>query len=159
MRRSVFSVPVVLLGTLVFQDVRATEYSYDLTTCFQGTITMVSTNEDMTVYGIEADGISRSESNKEFDGNTAHCVGIGKAGADGSIRQGYCKYLQPNGDVVVGGFKQVNKEKGVWTYLHGTGGFAGIAGGGTYEIVVRGKPLRPGTYSSCNRATGKYTLP
>ena len=151
---------VILLGALMTGSVYANEVNYDITTCSQGTITTVFKSKELTVFGIESFGIARSnDGNETFDGSTAHCVGTGKVTPAGSIRQGYCKYIRPNGDVVVGEWRRENDENGSWRYLHGTGTLAGIQGGGTNGTVVRGKPLKPGTYSSCGWAKGTYTLP
>ena len=160
MRTLNFLSRAVLIGALAAGSVHAAEVGYDITTCSQGTVTTVFKSKELTVFSIESFGIARSnDGNKTFDGSTAHCIGTGKVTPTGSVRQGYCKYIRPNGDELVGEWRRVNKEDGTWKYLHGTGTLAGIQGGGTNGSVVRGKPLKPGTYSSCVWAKGTYTLP
>lgn len=151
---------IAILGFVTVSASHAAEITYDITTCHQGTVTMLSKTKELTIFAVESNGISFSnDNNKTFDGNTAHCLGTVKINEQGSVRQGYCKYLRTDGEFVVGEWKQVDKQMGTWTYLQGTGSLAGIKGGGTYQRVVQGKPIHPGTYNNCGRATGKYTLP
>lgn len=151
---------LILAGSFAAAKVGATEGKYDITTCSQGTINMVYRSKELTVYSIESFGIARSnDGNDVFDGSTAHCIGTARIAPEGSVRQGYCKYIRPNGDVVVGEWRRDDSDVGSWKYLHGTGTLAGIQGSGTNGTVVRGKPLKPGTYSSCSWAKGTYTLP
>jgi hypothetical protein len=137
----------------------AAEQSYDITSCFSGTVTMVSASKELSVFSVELMGISRS--NKEggaFDNNSIHCVGTGQIALGSSIRSGYCKFMDTNGDFVIGRYEKANDE-GKWEFVQGTGKWEGIKGGGTNQEVATAKPIAPGTYQSCNRATGTFTLP
>ena len=152
-------VAAIVVGTIAFAPAADAEEPYDITTCIAGTVTVLTASDELTVTSIEARGISRSHhENKAFDNNTVHCVGLGKTTPGRSTLDGYCKYLDPNGDTVVG---RVRREggKGTWEFVHGTGKWQGITGGGTNEIVAQGKPITPGTFQTCTHATGISTLP
>ena len=73
---------------------------------------------------------------------------------------GYCKYLEPDGDFVVGEYKSdASGTKTDWKFLHGTGKWKGIQGTGQGTRITRAKSIKPGTSQGCNRETGTYILP
>jgi hypothetical protein len=150
----------VVLGVVMFSVVAHAAEPYDISYCSYGTVTMVSKTEELTVFSADVKGISWSNhENKAFDNNTYHCVSVVRVSPSERAANGYCKFLEPNGDFVVGEFRSVNSPQGNWKFLQGTGKWKGITGGGTNEPLRRGKPIAPGTFQSCRRATGTYTLP
>jgi hypothetical protein len=152
-------VAAIIVGMVAFAPAAYADQPYDITTCVAGTVSLLTASEELTVTSIEARGITQSRhENKAFDNNTVHCVGLGKIVPGSSTLDGYCKYLDLNGDFVVGHFRR-DGGKGTWEFVHGTGKWQGITGGGTNEIVAQGKPITPGTFQSCTHATGTFTLP
>ena len=150
---------IALVATFLFGVSAEAEETYDITSCWSGTVTLVSASKELTVYSIELRGISRS--NQEagaFDNNSVHCVGVGQIVAGSSTRSGYCKYMDTDGDFVVGQYERGDVE-GKWEFLQGTGKWKGIKGGGTNRDVAKGKPITPGTFQTCQKATGTFTLP
>ena len=150
---------IVFSGALVFGLAAHAEETYDITSCWSGTVAMVSADKELTVYSIELRGISRS--NQEagaFDNNSIHCVGVGQIVPGSSVRSGYCKYMDTDGDFVVGRYERRDVE-GKWEFLQGTGKWKGIKGGGTNRDVAKGKPITPGTFQTCSKGTGTFTLP
>jgi hypothetical protein len=104
-------------------------------------------------------GITMSnEPKKVFDNLSYHCVGVVKVEGDKSMRTAYCKFQDPDGDACVGETIQVGTE-GVWKFLQGTGKWKGIKGGGKNWPISNAKPIKPGTWQGCIRATGVYELP
>jgi hypothetical protein len=140
--------------------VNAKDYEYAISFCASGTTTVLSTTEEMTVLSYDVKGITWSThpTNKAFDKSTYHCVGIVRTGRAGLATHGYCKYMEPDGDFVVGEAMASGPE-GQWQFLEGTGKYKGIKGGGPNQPFVSGKPIVPGTSQNCRSATGKYTLP
>ncbi len=150
---------VMFSGALAFGVAAHAEETYDITNCWSGTVTMVSAHKELSVYSAELRGISRSnQEGGAFDNNSFHCVGIGQIIPSTSIRRGYCKYMDTDGDFVVGQYERDDKG-GKWEFLHGTGKWKGIKGSGTNRDVAKGKPITPGTFQACGRATGTFTLP
>jgi hypothetical protein len=140
-------------------SIAAAEQPYDITTCYSAKLTPMVNSEAMTIMAAELHGITQSHAeNKAFDNNTVHCVGVSRTMSGTSTSDGYCKYLDLDGDISVGRFTREGN-KGTWEFVHGTGKWQGITGGGTYEGVARGKPIVPGTIQSCSHATGTFTLP
>jgi hypothetical protein len=149
----------LLSGTLAFGVAAHAEETYDITGCWSGTVTLVSAHEELSAYSVELRGISRSnQEGGAFDNTSVHCVGIGQTIPGSSIRRGYCKYMDMDGDFVVGQYEREGNE-GRWEFLHGTGKWKGIKGGGTNRDVAESKPITPGTFQSCDSATGTFTLP
>jgi hypothetical protein len=153
------SIVAIIVGTIAFASAAAAEEPYDITTCSSWKLSSIVASEELTVTALDAFGITQSHhENKAFDNSTVHCVGVMTKMSDASTLDGYCKYLEPNGDIVVGRFKREGGN-GTWKFVHGTGKWKGIAGGGTYEVVAQGKPVAPGTFQGCTHATGTFTLP
>lgn len=150
---------IAFSGALAFGFVVHAEETYDMTGCWSGTVTLVSASKELTVYSAELRGITRSnQEGGAFDSNSFHCVGIAQIVPEGSIGSGYCKYLDTDGDFVIGRYERGDVE-GKWEFLQGTGKWKGIKGGGTNSDVTKSTPITPGTSQGCNRATGTFTLP
>ena len=117
-------------------------------------------SDEMTILSYDVKGITWSThpTNKAFDKSTYHCVGIVRAGPGGLANNGYCKYMEPDGDFVTGEYTATGPQ-GRWQFLQGTGKYTGIKGGGPNQPSVSGKAIVPGTSQGCYTATGKYTLP
>ncbi len=149
---------IALVATFLFSVSAEAEEPYDITSCFSGTVIVVTASEDLTISSVESRGISQSHhENKAFDNNTIHCVGLGQKTPEKSVSDGYCKHLDTDGDFVVGHYRSEGG-KGKWEFLHGTGKWKGIKGGGTNRSTA-GKPITKGTYQLCSRATGTFSVP
>ena len=132
--------------------------SYDITSCGASTITTVSTSQELTVLAIDIKGIARSTTEKKaFDNSTYHCASVLRIRGNERGGLGYCKFMDPDGDFVIGE-QAVGPGDTQWKFLHGTGKWKGISGGGTFIPVTTGKPIAPGTGQGCVRATGTYKL-
>jgi hypothetical protein len=126
--------------------------SYDITNCFSSTVTTVSATEELTVLNIDAKGITRSNSaDKAFDNTTYQCTSVVKVAGTQRSGLGYCKFMAPDGDFVVG---EQAFDPGKWKFLQGTGKWKGITGGGEFVPLTSGKPIVAGTAQGCFRATG-----
>lgn len=135
------------------------EIPYDITNCASSTITMISASEELTVFFIESKGITVSNHpSKAFDNSTYHCGGVTRVMKGKVSFLSYCKFLDPDGDMVVGESVGESPE-GKWTFLQGTGKYKGITGGGKNWSVTRGKPITPGTSQGCLKAVGTYKIP
>lgn len=133
--------------------------SYDITNCFASTVTTVSAAEELTVLNVDAKGITRSNAaNKAFDNATYQCTSVVKVAGTQRSGLGYCKFMAPDGDYLIGEQELDSTGGGKWKFLQGTGKWKGIAGGGEFVPVTSGKPIVPGTAQGCVRATGTYEL-
>jgi hypothetical protein len=131
---------------------------YDITNCGSTTITILYSSNELTILTLDGKGIAFSNHpNKTFDNATYQCVGVIRVAEGKAIATGYCKYLSPEEDIVVGEFYNVGPD-GNWKFIHGTGKWKGIKGGGKSKPITSGKPITPGTDQSCLRATGTFEL-
>jgi len=131
---------------------------YDITQCYSGTVTPMISGDKITILTFEHRGIATSNHpDKVFDNNTFHCIGIIRIVGKDIVQIGNCKYQSPDGSINVGEFTG-NQREGTWKYIYGTGKYEGIEGGGPWKIQTHGKPIAPGTFQNCNRATGKFNL-
>src|SRR5262249_11939872 len=117
--RTLFGLTVVL-GIAMSAAAAPVEQPYDLIRCSSGTFVTASASDELTVGSFEEFGIARSNhTNKLFDNWPFHCVRIQRVMGSQATVSGYCKYLAPNGDFVVGEFTSVGTE-GQWRFLQGT---------------------------------------
>jgi hypothetical protein len=134
--------------------------SYDVTNCGASTVTTVSATEELTVLSIDTKGITRSNSaNKAFDNATYECASVVSIAGSQRKGLGYCKFMVPDGDFVVGEQVLDSAGGGKWKFLQGTGKWKGITGGGEFVLLTSGKPIVAGTGQGCVRASGMYELP
>jgi hypothetical protein len=133
--------------------------SYDLTNCGASTVTTVSATEELTVMSVSTKGITRSNSaNKAFDNATYECASVVSVAGVQRNGLGYCKFMVPDGDFVVGEQVLDSTGGGKWKSLQGTGKWKGITGGGEFVPLTSGKPIVAGTGQGCVTATGTYEL-
>lgn len=150
----------IVLGLVMFIPVAQAEQPYDLTACGSGTITLLSTSKELTVYSIEGRGIVQDNlKSKLFDGCTWHAVGVVLIMDGKKTGLMYTKVMDPDGDFFVSKSTYVGPDERTGKILHGTGKWKGITGGGKSRVIIRGKPITPGTVQACSRTTGTFKLP
>jgi hypothetical protein len=86
------------------------------------------------------------------------CIGISKIVAGKPTGQGICKFMDKDGDFIVGETTSAGPE-GTWKAFYGTGKWKGITGSGKQMYITNSKPIVNGTFQNCSRATGTYELP
>jgi hypothetical protein len=131
----------------------------DILNCRSGTVTPLHADKDLTVNTVELKGVTMSRNaNKALDNSSSVCTGTVRIGSGDNASHGFCKYMDKDGDVVVLEWGGKPPSGGSWTFLNGTGKWAGVQGGGAWQTMPSPKPIAPGTVQSCNIATGEYTL-
>jgi hypothetical protein len=149
---------VIFFGLAMFIPVAQADQPqpYDITVCGSATVTMLSASKELTVFIVESRSITRSNhTNKHFDNATAHCGYVVRVMNGKMTGNGYCKFMDPEGDITVGE-TTIDGAEGTWKFLQGTGKWKGIDGGGKHRAITQGKPITPGTTQSCRRATGEF---
>jgi hypothetical protein len=151
---------VVLVGlALLVPAAQAEKKSLDIISCRSGTATLLSASTEATVLYVDAKGITVNSNDKIFQNQTGRCIGVISIINGKRTGNGYCKYMDPDGDFTLTEWTGSGKRgEGTWKYLYGTGKWKGVSGGGTYENAARGKPIAKGTYQRCGRAKGSYEL-
>jgi hypothetical protein len=150
----------VVLGVVLFSAVAQAAQPFDFTSCRSGTVDVLAKTEDMYVRSAVWNGIDQSHhENKLFDNWTHRCMAISADIAGKKLRNGYCKYMDPDGDFVVLDWPAAPGKPGTWKFLQGTGKWKGITGGGDYKVTKWGKPIEKGTFQFCIHVTGTLELP
>ena len=149
---------VFVFGCFIFTSVAHAE-PYDMTNCFSGESTMLVASKELVVFGYDLKGIVQDNlDTKAFANMSFQCVGITKIVAGKTTGQGICKFMDKDGDFIVGETTSTGLE-GTWKAFYGTGKWKGITGSGKHVYFTNSKPIVNGTFQSCNRATGTYELP
>lgn len=106
-------------------------------------------------WAIETPGASRPAA---LENAAVHCVGYLRIAKGKTWSTSACHFTNAAGDTFTGEAVSKPGEPGRWTFLHGTGKWKGIEGGGTYQVVSRGKPAG-GESALCLKHSGTYTVP
>jgi hypothetical protein len=142
---------------LTFYGSAAAE-DYDITNCSSTTITPIASGQDLTAFVADSKGITRaSPEKKAFDNNSFHCVSLVRLTRGQRSGSGFCRFVDPDGDSVVGDMV-LGPTDGTWTFAEGTGKWKGIKGGGKFVGITSAKPSVPGTAQAGSRATGNYEI-
>ena len=152
-------VVVILLGSAIFTSIASAESPFNVTTCFSGERTTVAESPEVTVSGSLTKGtwLSNHE-NKIFHNMTSQCAGILKIVAGKAYGFAYCKVMDPDGDFIIMENTLAAPEI-TFKFLHGMGKWHGIKGGGSGEVLMRPRPITPGTIQNCLRVSGTFELP
>lgn len=132
---------------------------YNITNCWGGDVTLLHKGEELSILGFDVQGVSMAnEGSTAFDGWSLQIIGTAKIENGKYSSTFYGIYKSPEGDVVIG---EGNREgtEGKWEFIHGTGKWKGITGGGTVQSLVTAPPIQPGTTQSCVKAAGTFELP
>ena len=150
---------IIVAGLVIFIPVAQAQTPFDITYCVSNTVTIISQSKELTVFGTEGKGIVISNhENKVFDSMTWHFVGINKTVEGKRTAIIYAKFMDPDGDTIVGEIL-VDEPVKELKFLQGTGKWKGIKGGGKGPGITKGKPIVPGTGQGCSRIVGTFELP
>ena len=156
--RRVSTLALALFG--LFPLTSAAGEPLEIMNCRSGTLNMLHAEKDLAVASFQLKGVSLSRNaNKALDNSSSVCVGVSRTGAaTDSASHGFCKYLDTDGDVVMVEWHGRPPKGGSWSFLGGTGKWAGVQGKGDWETMPAAKPIAPGTTQGCNLVKGEYTL-
>ena len=152
-----------VLGVIsLYATAAAAQQPFTNTVCRAGTISVLAKAENLMIYSLDHQGVSRDENDrKHFDNWTQRCVGTVGVFAGKPTGGGYCKSVDPaSGDMTMIDWASGDKPgTGTWRFVAGTGKWKGVSGGGTYTNFAPNRPTQEGTYQNCITAKGTYLLP
>jgi hypothetical protein len=134
---------------------------FDITFCGSTTSThTVLESKELTITTFEGKGTVRcNPENRAFDNSSYHLLGVSLQMGDKVTNFGYSKYMDSDGDFVVQeNLRPLDGTEATWKFLYGTGKWKGIKGSGKTTVVIRPKPIAPGTRQQCLRSTGTFQL-
>jgi len=139
------------------------ETPFDISLCVAGPVTALSSTDELTLLGVELKGVTISnQENKVFDSLFYHFFGVSRISHGQVDARGYSKITDVNGDLIFTETTTVGPlTKPSWKlkFLHGTGKWKGITGGGDVVSITRRSPLAEGTYRACYSIRGTFELP
>ena len=154
-------ISVIAIG-LSMSDARA-ETPFDISLCVAGPVTALSSTDELTLLGVELKGVTISNhQNKILDSLFYHFFGVSHISGGQVDARGYSKMTDVNGDLIFTETTTVGPlAKPNWKlkFLHGTGKWKGITGGGDVVSITRRSPLAEGTYRGCYSIRGTIELP
>ena len=149
---------IFVFGCCIFTSAVHAE-PYDMTNCMSGESTMLVASKELVVFGFDVKGIVQDNlDTKVFANMSFQCVGVNKIVAGQLTGQGICKFMDTDGDFIVGETTSAGPE-GTWKAFYGTGKWKGVTGSGKQMYITNSKPIVKGTFQNCSRATGTYELP
>ena len=132
---------------------------YDNIHCYGGELTIIKHTKAHIAYTMHLTGTLRSNLPDSPVGlMSSECVGAGSVMEGVAKSNGFCEFIDKDGDKYMGNWDRTEKE-GKWTVTNGTGKFTGVSGGGSIQLIAFPRGLSPGMFSGCSNSTGTYTLP
>ena len=138
---------------LLVPAVQAEKKSGEALICRSGNVTLLFASKEATIFAVDQKGIFVKT------GTTQSCNGTISIIAGKFVGGGYCKNMDSDGDITLTSWTLLKRGEGTFTFLHGTGKWKGVTGGGEFKTVKRGKPIAKGTYQNCGKSTFTYELP
>ncbi len=133
--------------------------TYENIHCYGGKLAMIKHTKAHIAYTIHFTGTLQSNLPDSPVGlMSSECVGVGSVMEGVAKSNGFCEFIDQDGDKYMGNWDRTGKE-GKWTVTTGTGKFTGISGGGSFQLIEFPRGLSPGMFSGCSNSTGTYTLP
>jgi len=155
-----------LVGTFIlFMSISVSQAQtpFDITGCFVGPATVLSSSEELVILSVELKGIIMSNhENKVFDNFIYHFLGVSRIMAGQVDARGYSKLTDLDGDFILTEtttFGPVAKTTWKWKFLHGTGKWKGITGSASLLPITKRGALVEGTWRGCYKLTGTFELP
>lgn len=152
----------MIIGALALANVEAQtmpkEGKYDYTSCFSGTTNVIEFSKTHSAMTYETVGNHRTNPlGGAFDMTAHHCVGMFSSLYGKTTNSHYCESTDMDGDkwmthAVCQGSKCASET------VAGTGKYEGMVRSGTEESVGAFPPVKPGTFTGCNRNAGTYKL-
>ena len=153
-------VPIIILACVVLFVTNAeAQQPFDISYCASGAMTTISASEGLVAISLDSKGIAWSNhENKVFDNMTFHCAVVGKFVGGKPIGNGICKYMDPDGDIVVWDLS-IDGPVDTLKAIQGTGKWKGIKAEGKAALITKTKSITPDTRQVCRKFTGTFELP
>jgi len=145
-----------VFGMVFFSPMAYAAEEFDTTGCYSGTVTMLHRSKELSpVMTLISNGIIMSNSeNKFLDNTTFHCEAVRRIVGKKMDTHGYCKYIDPDGDIIIVEITGTERK-----FLEGTGKYKGITGSFRPQPLARGKAVMPGNFHGCLKGKGTVELP
>lgn len=148
---------VVALGSAA--SVASAQQPFDVTYCSNAAVTRLHDADGVLVWALDGKGIAMSaEEGGLFNNMTSQCAIVGRSVGGKPSGNGYCKYMDPDGDVVVWEVA-INGPEDTFRAVQGTGKWKGIKAEGVAVLLTKAKPISPDLRQVCRRFKGTVEVP
>jgi len=156
---------LILAGPAIGEEM-VKEGSGENTLVYTGTFNVLPMEKELVQMTYETFGvIPDAAPESPLYNATVHCLGslLAKKGIYENDA-GLCSYTRPDGDVIFATYKATGKlgsrgGKGTWTFVGGTGKYAGIKGNGEFDRLPGFRPSAKGTFQGMNKSKGQWKIP
>src|SRR5512146_3070994 len=119
------------------------QQQFDVTYCATSNVTRLYDAQGTLVWSLDGKGIAFSNNDNGLLGNmTFQCAVVGQTVAGKPSGNGYCKYMDPDGDLIVWEIA-INGPDDTYKALDGTGKWKGITAQGSAVSTTKAKPISP----------------
>lgn len=154
----------MLFGTAAIAGDLPKEGTFSGTFSAYGTSKATAVGKELLLNAFDENGLSVG--NGLFDHMTWHCWGLFDITNAMAQHHGYCVVTDPAGDQIAGSFASDGRYpadaksiSGAFTFITGTGKYAGISGGNKYVGHPEFRTAAEGTFVIHNTFQGSYKLP
>lgn len=156
---------LVLFGLIILIPAAQAQQPFDITDYFYATATFLSSDPELTIFHSDVKGVIHDNGERKiFDRMVSHCLRSVKISTDKMTGVTYSKFTDSDGDFFITetSVEGIPMSEGTFKFLHGTGKWKGISGGGKGKFIfmTRGKQqINPSTFQGYLRMIGTYELP
>ncbi len=159
---------IIVIAVLCGSPVAAEEVNHYIAR--SADMAIVEMSETVRLFTFDDKGLIIGQIDKSaFHGMNSRCNGILMGLKDNVLQQantamvtsanGYCKYLDKDGDAVYLEWHLESDTQRHWEFVLGTGKWKGIKGGGKYTVGLGNKTQVKGTFQNIVHVMGTYELP
>jgi hypothetical protein len=150
---------VMVAGLCSSASMAAAQQSFHTTNCSTAAVNKLHEGDGILAWALDGKGIAMSaEEGGLFNNMTFQCAIVGRTVGGKPSGTGYCKYMDPDGDVVLWEVV-VNGPDDTLRAVAGTGKWKGIKGEGTATLLTKAKPILPELRQVCRRFKGTIEVP
>lgn len=158
MRRTWFA-RLVVAGLGSCAAIAGAQQPFHVTVCSTMAVNRLHEGEGTVTWALDGKGITMgAEPGSPFDSMTSHCALVGRTVAGRPAGTGFCKWMDPDGDVVIWEVT-VNGGDDALRAVHGTGKWKGIQAQGAAVVITKAKPIAPDLRQTCRRFKGTMAVP
>ncbi len=148
----------VIASVSIGPPAAAAEQPFDVTYCSTATVTRLSDADGVVTFGLDGRGIAFSnQPGGPFGDMTFQCAIVGRSVGGKPSATGFCKYLDPDGDVVVWEVS-VTPADDSYRAVQGTGKWKGLKAQGVATLITKARPISPELRQVCRRFKGTVEL-
>jgi hypothetical protein len=162
-RHLMVTFPSIVLLALAMPSAGRAADQMDWTRCYSGTlIVFENSKEAMPLFSWAENGIIMSDGpNNSLNGGVTHCEGVQRGDEAARSGYGFCRIVDPDGNIIISGGSYSGLGPDSWPILEGTGKWKGITGTWHSQRILRSAPFKgamPLTYQGCRREQASYEL-